>query len=127
MRRKCAVEIDKVINQKLTIFSFTQGCETNPMKIFRRLLLTAAFAGLIAILIPVFTDRRDYAADVDRYENNPTLDNAVIMMQEHEKNRRLAFLTRLGAGTVLFVVLNLGWMLATLRPAPSGSSDNLDV
>ncbi len=96
-------------------------------RLLPRLAVTAALSALIAILVPVFIDRRDYTVAVDKYAKNPTLDNSVVVAQEYAKNRRLAFFTRLGAGTVLFVVMNLGWFLITRRRATDRGGASLDV
>jgi DTW domain-containing protein YfiP len=78
-----------------------------------RLAITVALAALIASLVPPFIDRRDYTAAVNAYVRNPTLQNGVVLAREHVKNRRLVLLTRLGAGTALFVVLNIAWSYAS--------------
>lgn len=74
-----------------------------------RLAITLALAALIASLVPPFIDRRDLAAAVNSYAKNPTLQNGVVLAHEHAKNRRLVLLTRLGAGGVLFVIMNIAW------------------
>jgi hypothetical protein len=66
-------------------------------------------------------------AGLVQYAKNPTLDNSVVVAQEYAKNRRLALFTRLGAGTLLFVVLNLGWFLITRRTATDRGGVPLDV
>ncbi len=74
-----------------------------------RLAITLALAALIASLVPPFIDRRDLAAAVNTYVNNPTLQNGVVLAHEHAKNRRLVLLTRLAVGGVLFVIMNIAW------------------
>jgi len=78
-----------------------------------RLVITLALAALIASLIPPLIDRRDYAAAVSRYASNPTLENGVVLAHEYAHNRRLVFLTRLGVGGFLFVIMNIGWLYAS--------------
>jgi hypothetical protein len=77
-----------------------------------RLAITLAFAALIATLIPPFLDRREYAAAVSTYAHNPTLENGVVLARESAKNRRLILLTRLGAGGLFFVIMNISWSYA---------------
>jgi hypothetical protein len=96
-------------------------------RLLSRLVITAALSALIAILVPVFIDRRDYTVAVHNYAKNPTLDNMVVVAQEYAKTRRLAFFTRLGVGGVLFVVMNLGWLLVTRRTATDRDGVPLDV
>jgi len=64
---------------------------------------------------------------VDHYAKNPTLDNGVVVTQEYAKTRRFAFFTRLGAAGVLFVVMNLGWVLVIRRTATDRDGVPLDV
>ncbi|SRR6266849_3600753 len=78
-----------------------------------RLAITLALAALIATLVPPFIDRRDYAAAVSTYANNPTLENGVVLEHEYAKNRRLVLVTRLGVGGFLFVIMNIGWLYAS--------------
>jgi hypothetical protein len=49
-------------------------------RLLSRLVVTAALAAL-AILVPVFIDRRDYTVAVHNYAKNPTLDNGVVVAQ----------------------------------------------
>ena len=77
-----------------------------------RLAITLALAALIASLTPPFIDRREYAAAVSTYAYNPTLENGVVLARESAKNRRLVLLTRLGAGGLLFVIMNISWLYA---------------
>jgi hypothetical protein len=79
--------------------------------------MTLALAVLIVSLVPPFIDRRDYAAAVDAFVKNPTLQNGVVLAQERAKNRRLVLLTRFGAGAVVFVVMNIGWLYVSKRRA----------
>lgn len=96
-------------------------------RLLSRLVVTAALAALIAILVPVFVDRRDYTVAVNNYAKNPTFDNGVSVAQEYAKTRRLAVFIRLGAWGVLFVVMNLGWLLVTRKTAPGRDGDQVDV
>ena len=73
-----------------------------------RLAMILAVSAPIAALVPPFIDRRDYAAAVDTYVKNPTLQNGVVLAQEQAKNRRFVLLTRFGAGGVVFVIMNFG-------------------
>jgi hypothetical protein len=84
-------------------------------RLLSRLVVTAALAALIAILVPVFIDRRDYTVAVHNYAKNPTLNNGVSVAQEYAKTRRLGAFIRLGAWGVLFVVMNFGWLLVTRK------------
>ncbi|HKO05743.1 MAG TPA: hypothetical protein VJW51_13390 [Candidatus Acidoferrales bacterium] len=56
------------------------------MKVDRRLLsrlvVTAALAALIAFLVPVFVDRRDFARAVTEYVKNSTPENEAVMERE---------------------------------------------
>src|SRR5207245_7400150 len=74
-----------------------------------RLAITLALAALITSLVPPFIDRRDYAAAVNTYVKNPTLQNGVVLAREHAKNRRLVLFARLGGGGGLCVVMNIVW------------------
>ena len=96
-------------------------------RLFLRLVVTAALAAIFAILVPVFVDRREYAAAIHNYARNPTLDNGVVVAQEYAKTRRIVLITRLEAGCILFVFMNLGWFLVSRRPAPDRGSVSLDV
>jgi hypothetical protein len=96
-------------------------------RLLLRLVVTAGLAALVAILGPVFVDRREYAVAVHNYVKHPTLDNGVVLAQEYAKTRRMVLITRLGTGGVLFVFMNLGWFLVTRRPAPDRGSVPLDV
>src|SRR6267154_1290470 len=96
-------------------------------RLLSRLVVTAALSALTAILVPVFINRRDYTVVVHNYFKNPTLDNGVVVAQEYAKTRRLAFFTRLVAGGVLFVVMNLGRRLVTRRTATDRDGVPLDV
>lgn len=82
-----------------------------------RLAIIVALAVLIASFVPPFIDRRDYAAAVDTFVKNPTLQNGVELAHERAKNRRLVSLTRLGAGAVVFVIMNIGWLYVSKRRA----------
>src|SRR5207248_4149187 len=75
--------------------------------------LAITLAALITSLVPPFIDRRDYAAAVNTYVKNPTLQNRVVLAREHAKNRRLVLFARLGVGGVLFVVMNIAWWCAS--------------
>ena len=74
-----------------------------------RLAITLALAAFIAFLVPPFIDRREYAAAVSTYVNNPTPENGAVLALEYDKNSRLVLLTRLGVGSFLFVMMNIGW------------------
>jgi hypothetical protein len=74
-----------------------------------RLAITLALAAFIAFLVPPFIDRREYAAAVSKYVNNPTPENGAVLAHEYDKNSRLVLLTRLGVGSFLFVMMNIGW------------------
>jgi hypothetical protein len=88
-------------------------------RLLSRLVVTAALAALIAILVPVFVNRRDYTVAVYNCAKNPTLDNGVRLVQEYTKIRRLTAFIRLGAWGVLFVVMNLGCLLVTRKEGGS--------
>jgi len=92
----------------------------NVGRVFVRLGITLALAALIASLCPIFVDRRDFAEAVDAYEKNPTPQNRVALAHESAENRRLVLLTRIGVATVIFVIVNVGWVLVfrrrSLRP-----------
>lgn len=96
-------------------------------RILSRLVATAAFTALIAILVPVFVDRRDYTVAVHNYAKNPTLNNGASLLQEYARTRRLAAFVRLGTWGVLFVVMNLGWLLVTRKMAPGRDGRPEDV
>jgi hypothetical protein len=74
-----------------------------------RIAITLALAAFIAFLVPPFIDRREYAAAVSAYVNNPTPENGVVLAHEYDMNSRLVLLTRLGVGSFLFVMMNIGW------------------
>jgi hypothetical protein len=74
-----------------------------------RLAITLALAAFITFLVPPFIDRREYAPAVSTYVNNPTPENGAVLAHEYDKNSRLVLLTRLGVGSVLFVIMNIGW------------------
>ena len=80
-----------------------------------RLAMTLALAALIVSLVPPFIDRRDYAAAVNTFVKNPTLQNGVVVAQERTKNRRLVLLTRFGVGAVVFAIMNIGWLYVSKR------------
>jgi hypothetical protein len=80
-----------------------------------RLATTLALAALTVSLVPPFIDRRDYAAAVNTFVKNPTLQNGVVLAHERSKNRRLVFLSRLGVGAVVFVIMNIGWVYVSKR------------
>jgi len=73
------------------------------------LAITLALAAFIACVGPVFIDRREYAVAVSTYVNNPTPENGAVLAHEYDKNSRLVLLTRLGVGSFLFVIMNVGW------------------
>jgi hypothetical protein len=85
----------------------------NVGRVFVRLGVTFALAGLIALLVPTFVDRRDYAEAVDAYEKNPTRENGAVLAHESAKNRRSVLQTRMGVATVIFVIMNVGWVLVS--------------
>ena len=80
-------------------------------RIYARLGITLVIAILVASVVPTFVDRRDFVTAVATYEKNPTLENGVALAREHAENRRIVLLTRLGVATVIFVIVNLGWVL----------------
>lgn len=77
--------------------------------------ITLIIAILIAWAIPPFVDRRDFVAAVNNYEKIPTLENEVALAREYDENRRTGLLIRLGVGSLVFVVLNVGWVLVTKK------------
>jgi hypothetical protein len=83
----------------------------NVGRAFVRLGITLALAALIASLCPTFVDRRNYAEAVDAYEKNPTPENRVALAYESGENRRIVLLTRMGVATVIFMIVNVGWVL----------------
>jgi hypothetical protein len=91
------------------------------------LVLTAALAAVFAFLIPIFIDRRDYALAVHNYAKNPTVDNAAVVAREKAKSQRVALITRIEVGGVLFALINVGWFFLARQPAPEHDSRPLDV
>jgi hypothetical protein len=85
----------------------------NVGRLFVRLGITFALAGLIASLVPTFVDRRDYAEAVDAYQKSPTRENRAVLAHESTKNRRIVLLTRMGVATSIFVIVNVGWVLVS--------------
>jgi hypothetical protein len=81
------------------------------------LLTTAALAALLAYLVPVFINRPEYTAVVSNYIKNPSLDNAAVLAREQFSNRRIAHITHVFVGGVLFVLMNAGWFLFARRHA----------
>jgi hypothetical protein len=75
-----------------------------------RLAITLALATFIACVVPPFLGRREYAAAVSTYVNHPTPENGAVLAHEYDKNSRLVLLTRLGVGSFLFVIINIGWL-----------------
>jgi hypothetical protein len=104
--------VDRSVLHQVVLRQVERQFQVKNRRLLSRLVVTAALAALIAILVPVFVDRRDYTVAVLNCAKNPTLDNGVRVVQEYEKTRRL---TALGAWGVLFAVMNLGWLLVTRR------------
>jgi hypothetical protein len=82
-------------------------------RVCARLDITLAIAALTASLVPTFVDRRGYIDAVGAYEKNPTPENGIALAQEYAENRQIILLTRLGVASVVFVIANVGWVLAS--------------
>jgi hypothetical protein len=88
-----------------------------------RLLITIVFAAVFAFFVPVFVDGREYTKAVYNLTENPTPENGATVARLSVKYRRIALITHLAAGSVLFVLINVGWSLFAPRSAkPSESS-----
>ena len=87
------------------------------MKSVRRVLpqfgITLVLAILIALPVTPFVDRRDEAVAVMEYLKNPSMENGGRLAAEHAKTRRAMLLTRIGIGTLAFVIMNIGWVLVS--------------
>jgi pyridoxine/pyridoxamine 5'-phosphate oxidase len=71
-----------------------------------------AVAALIGFLVPVSVHRRDFDIAVHEYVKNPTPDNKATMKREGAESQRIALIVNLEATGVLFVLINLGWLVA---------------
>ena len=76
-----------------------------------RVLITATLAATLAFLSPVFVDRREYTAAVVSFVKNPTVDSGMTLALERHRNQRIALITHLAIGAILFTLLNVGWSL----------------
>jgi hypothetical protein len=81
-----------------------------------------ALAAMFAFSVPVFVDRREYSSAVYNWVKNPTLENGAAVARESVKNRRIALITHLAAGGILFVLISVGWSLLARRSAKPGES-----
>ena len=80
-------------------------------RVYARLGITLAIAILVSWVVPPFVDRRGFVDAVSNYGKNPTLENGVALARQHDENRRIGLLIRLGVGSLVFVVVNVGWVL----------------
>jgi hypothetical protein len=81
-----------------------------------------ALAATFAFGVPVFVDRRDYTVAVSNWVKNPTLENGAAVARESIKSRRIALISHLAAGAILFVLISVGWSLFARRSAKPGNS-----
>ena len=83
-------------------------------RVYTRLGITLVIAILVASVVPTFVDRRDFVAAVANYERTRH-ERGVALAREHAENRRIVLLDRLGVATVIFVIVNVGWVLVLRR------------
>ena len=93
-----------------------------PASSFPRLLITAALAAVFAFSVPVFVDRREYTVAVSNLVKKPTLENVLAVEKERVKYRRIALVTHLATGGVLFAVISLIWSFFARQRAKSDES-----
>ena len=93
-----------------------------PSSSLPRLLITIVLAAVFAFRVPVFVDRREYSSAVYNWAKNPTLENGAAVARESVMYRRIALITHLAAGGVLFVPITVGWSLFARRSAKPGES-----
>jgi len=86
------------------------------------LLITIVLAAVFAFRVPVFVDRREYSSAVYNWVKNPTLENGAAVTRESVKNRRIALISHLAAGGIVFVLISVGWSLFARRSAKPGKS-----
>jgi hypothetical protein len=86
-------------------------------RILPQLALTLVLAAILSFLVPVLVDSHEYAIAVTNYSKDPTSDNAEVVAQKRAMNDRVALITHLKAGGILFLVINVGWFLVARRPA----------
>jgi hypothetical protein len=87
-----------------------------------------AFAAMFAFGVPIFVDRREYTVVVSNWVTNPTLENGAAVARESIKSRRIALISHLAAGGILFVLISVGWSLFARRTVkPDKVSTDLPV
>ena len=85
--------------------------------------ITAALAVVLSFVVPVFVDRHEYAKAVADYVKNPNSENDAVLKTERAKNQRVALETHVVAAGVLFVLMNVGWLLIRKWPRKSPNPD----
>lgn len=73
---------------------------------------TAVLAIVVSFVVPVFVDRHDYTRSVVDYVKNPNSEHDAALKVERAKNQRIVFETHIVAAGVLFVLMNVGCLLA---------------
>lgn len=76
-----------------------------------QLLVTAVIAWVVSFTIPVLVDRRDYTSAVVKASKNPSRENLALLDSERARNQQSAFKAHLAAATMIFVLLNGGYLL----------------
>jgi hypothetical protein len=76
----------------------------------------------VAICTPVFVHRRDFDAAFSQWRQNQTAENSGLLNAQARKNQWVVLRVELAGGVVVFVALNVGWLLTRrLRAGPTGS------